>query len=375
MAKVPLLRLKIVKRSDSTKGFVVLPRRWVVERTFSWFGCNRRLGKDFENLADTLATFVTVASIQLALRRLARTQVSSVDPVASGERRLWVRRKDLRQEPREWERRADSRPLTPRGCSDAQLGYACYRKVTEHGARGDGGRGRGALQGAGRCGAGTAHAAARRRAAGRLVRRPTARPSADDRRSAPSLDPNLAAIAEYVEPNDLIVDAGGGAGRISLPLALRCRGVINVEPSVAMAAGFRANAARAGIDNTSVIESDWLAAEPGQGTLALANHVAYHTRDIVPFIEKLEHAGRRRVVITVNDPVPPSWHSRLFELVHGEAEEAEPGHVELANVLWEMGILPDIRVLPTHAAQPIRQILAPTREAAISRTLTAYAPQ
>jgi hypothetical protein len=109
--------------------------------------------------------------------------------------------------------------------------------------------------------------------------------------------------------------------------------------------------------------------------LALANHVAYHTRDIVPFIEKLEHAGRRRVVITVNDPVPPSWHSRLFELVHGEAEEAEPGHVELANVLWEMGILPDIRVLPTHAAQPIRQILAPTREAAISRTLTAYAPQ
>jgi len=173
----------------------------------------------------------------------------------------------------------------------------------------------------------------------------------------------------------LIVDAGGGAGRISLPLALRCRGVINVEPSVAMAAGFRANAARAGIDNTSVIESDWLAAEPGQGTLALANHVAYHTRDIVPFIEKLEHAGRRRVVITVNDPVPPSWHSRLFELVHGEAEEAEPGHVELANVLWEMGILPDIRVLPTHAAQPIRQVLAPTREAAISRTLTAYAPQ
>jgi len=48
------------------------PRRWVVERTFSWFGRNRRLAKDFENLAQTLATFVTLASIQLALRRLAR---------------------------------------------------------------------------------------------------------------------------------------------------------------------------------------------------------------------------------------------------------------------------------------------------------------
>jgi hypothetical protein len=46
----------------------------VVERTFSWFGRNRRLTKDFENLAETLATFVTLASVQLALRRLARAQ-------------------------------------------------------------------------------------------------------------------------------------------------------------------------------------------------------------------------------------------------------------------------------------------------------------
>ena len=73
VAKVPRLRLEIVKRSDDTKGFVVLPRRWVVERTFSWFGRNRRLAKDFENLSETVATFVTLASIQLTLRRLART--------------------------------------------------------------------------------------------------------------------------------------------------------------------------------------------------------------------------------------------------------------------------------------------------------------
>jgi transposase len=57
VAKVPLLRMEIVKRSDDMKGFVVLPRRWVIERTFSWFGRNRRLAKDFENLAATLASF------------------------------------------------------------------------------------------------------------------------------------------------------------------------------------------------------------------------------------------------------------------------------------------------------------------------------
>ena len=72
VAVVPRLRLEIIKRSDDIKGFVVLPRRWVVEHTFSWFGRNRRLAKDFENLAETLATFVTLASIQLALRRLGR---------------------------------------------------------------------------------------------------------------------------------------------------------------------------------------------------------------------------------------------------------------------------------------------------------------
>ncbi len=72
VAKVPALRIEIVKRSDDMKGFVLLPRRWVVERTFSWFGRNRRLAKDWENLATTLQTFVVLASIQIAIRRLAR---------------------------------------------------------------------------------------------------------------------------------------------------------------------------------------------------------------------------------------------------------------------------------------------------------------
>ena len=72
VARQPSLRIEIVKRSDDMKGFVVLPRRWVVERTFSWFGRNRRLAKDYENLAATLASFVMLAAIQLGVRRLAR---------------------------------------------------------------------------------------------------------------------------------------------------------------------------------------------------------------------------------------------------------------------------------------------------------------
>ena len=72
VAKLPALRMEIVRRSDDQKGFRVQPRRWVVERTFSWFGRNRRLAKDYENLAATLAAFVAIAAIRLALRRLAR---------------------------------------------------------------------------------------------------------------------------------------------------------------------------------------------------------------------------------------------------------------------------------------------------------------
>ena len=76
------------------------------------------------------------------------------------------------------------------------------------------------------------------------------------------------------------------------------------------------------------------------------NHVTYLTREIVPFIKKLEQAGHRRVLITVNSVPGPSFQRLLYQLVHGEAEEVVPGHVELINVLWELGVLPDIRVLP-----------------------------
>jgi putative transposase len=56
------------------QGFVVLPRRWVVERTFSWIDQNRRMSKDYERLAATSEAFIYVAMSRLMVRRLARTQ-------------------------------------------------------------------------------------------------------------------------------------------------------------------------------------------------------------------------------------------------------------------------------------------------------------
>jgi len=64
------LQLQIVKRSDSSKEFVVLPRRWVVERTFAWLGFHRRLSKDYEALPATSQAMIYIAMIRLMLARL-----------------------------------------------------------------------------------------------------------------------------------------------------------------------------------------------------------------------------------------------------------------------------------------------------------------
>jgi hypothetical protein len=133
--------------------------------------------------------------------------------------------------------------------------------------------------------------------------------------------------------------------------------------------GFIRNAAGAGISNARIVEGEWPKVDAPAGSVALVNHVTYMTREIVPFIKKLEQAGRRRVLITVNSVPGPSFQRVLYELVHGEAEEVVPGHVELINVIWELGILPDIRVspLPTVPLAP-----APGREAAIAGAIARF---
>jgi transposase len=64
------VNIEIVKRSDHAKAFVVLPKRWVVERTFAWLGRCRRLTKDWENLNRKALAFLRLASIKLMLRKL-----------------------------------------------------------------------------------------------------------------------------------------------------------------------------------------------------------------------------------------------------------------------------------------------------------------
>ena len=66
----PRINAEIIRRSDRAKGFVLLPKRWVVERTIAWLNRCRRLAKDWENLNRTALAFLKLASIRLMLRKL-----------------------------------------------------------------------------------------------------------------------------------------------------------------------------------------------------------------------------------------------------------------------------------------------------------------
>lgn len=66
----PQLTAEIVTRSDPQKGFVVLPKRWIVERTLAWLNRCRRLAKDFENRTRSAVAFVYLASLRVMLRKL-----------------------------------------------------------------------------------------------------------------------------------------------------------------------------------------------------------------------------------------------------------------------------------------------------------------
>ena len=75
LRKIAKFTLQIVKRTDKAKGFEVLPRRWVVERTFAWLGRCRRLAKDWEKSIASAEAWMLIAHIRILTRRLARHHV------------------------------------------------------------------------------------------------------------------------------------------------------------------------------------------------------------------------------------------------------------------------------------------------------------
>jgi len=153
----------------------------------------------------------------------------------------------------------------------------------------------------------------------------------------------LQTLLSYIAPSDTVLDVGGGAGRY-LPLARQCREYVNVEPSPSMAAQFELSVREAGITNARCLQRAWEQADI-TGDVGFSANVVYYIADIVPFIAKLHAASHRRVMLVLHSVPPRNGGADVARIVHGRAPAPDPGYRELLPVLWDMGLLPDVRVL------------------------------
>jgi len=177
------------------------------------------------------------------------------------------------------------------------------------------------------------------------------RPFASAFRSDPRRtdDPVLDSILRHVTTDSTALDVGGGAGRLALPLALRCTHVTVVEPSEAMVEELREAMREAAIENLSIVEGTWEEVEVDPTDVVLCAHVVYGVEDIEDFVRKLDSSAVKRVLILAFIESPQANLSPMWEPVHGQERVDLPALPELMGVLWEMGISPDLEMLDTGA--------------------------
>ena len=158
-------------------------------------------------------------------------------------------------------------------------------------------------------------------------------------------DPVLNMLMSMVEPGSTALDVGGGAGRMALPMALKCEHVTVVEPSDSMITQMRESGAEARVGNVSVTQAVWEDARVEEADIVLCAHVVYGVADIEPFIRKLDAHASSLVVILAFVESPMTRISRFWKPVHGEERIDMPALPELVSALWEMGIYPDVQMM------------------------------
>jgi hypothetical protein len=170
------------------------------------------------------------------------------------------------------------------------------------------------------------------------------------------VNPFVEKVASFLRAEDVLIDVGGGAGRLSLPLAGRCREIVCVDPSPGMGEVFNAAVEESGIRNARFVPGGWPDTPGIEGDIALVAHVTYFVTSIRPFLQGLNEAVRRRVLVGARSIAPPNQIAPFFELVRGEKLAPVPGPEELLAVLREMGINAEVidnGVAPPPATAPI----------------------
>jgi hypothetical protein len=170
---------------------------------------------------------------------------------------------------------------------------------------------------------------------------------ADPRRTGePALDALLAAASA----GETWLDIGAGAGRYALPLALRVREVVAVEPSGGMRRALRTGMAEHGISNVRVVAGTWPETLDELGELpavdvSLIAHVSYDIERIGPFLDAMEAASRDRCIAMLTDTSPASVADPFWPIVHGEERVSLPALPDLVELLRARGRDPEVQTV------------------------------
>jgi SAM-dependent methyltransferase len=174
---------------------------------------------------------------------------------------------------------------------------------------------------------------------------------ADPRRTD---DAEVNRLARDLTPATTLLDVGAGAGRFTLPLALRCKHVTAVEPSPSMGENLRHLATEAGIANVTLVARPWEEAEVESADVVLSAHVIYSIEDIDAFVRKLTAHARQQVYMPTFMRPPRARYAPFWRLVHGEDRQELPGAAELMQVLWELGLYPNLEMYAPVPFRPFR---------------------
>ena len=166
---------------------------------------------------------------------------------------------------------------------------------------------------------------------------------ADPRRAG---DHDVELVSGFVGSEKALLDVGAGAGRIALPLALRCPQVTAVEAAPSMAAILKEEAAKAEISNVTLIEGRWQDVEAPPADVVLCWNVLNYVEDIDVFMKKVDAHARERVLVVLHEVSPMAQIYPFWRRVHGSEPARSPGLAELLAVLWELDIHPDLQMLP-----------------------------
>ena len=155
-------------------------------------------------------------------------------------------------------------------------------------------------------------------------------------------DPVVNRLFELVGKDTEVLDVGGGAGRLALPLATRARRVTVVDPSEDSMELLKSRIAEAGLTNITVMNEGWEDADVPSADIVLCSLVLHHQLEAVSFVEKMQKHTRDRVVVLEMMQTPGAVDRPFHERVFGAARTPLPGLPKLLALLWEMEIFPDV---------------------------------